>query len=291
MRKKLLIILLSTIILSSLGGMFQAFAAETTPPPTNGEEPTVVTPVIPKPQYLPGPDPDITVKGADTQNYILNTTIPRVINIVTALLALAAFIGIIITAINMLTAFGNEDKYTKAKNNMKFAISGFLVVIFSYAIVSVIVSLAFPMEEDQEGGTSFIPTAYAVDVEKDLDILFPKESDIIKDQGENREVSLPSGDFLKEIVPAAIVNVFYFLGFLVFIAFTVAGVLLISGRGNEDQVTKAKRIVTYSAIAIALMALGYALIYGLATLDLTKDRTSEEMTDESYDLYVEPSPQ
>lgn len=267
--------------------VFQMGASATEHSNTEVEEDAdrVTTPVIPKPKFLPGPDKEITETGAGTQDYILNTTIPRIINIIIALLAIAAFIGIIVASINMLTAFGNEDKYNRSKNNLKYTIYGFLLVILSYAIVSIIVSVSLPSDDDNRGN-SFIPSAYAVNVEKDLDILFPKESDIIQDQGEGREVSLPSGDFLTEIIPAAIVNIFYFVGLLVFIAFTVAGVLLIAGRGNEEMLTKAKRIVTYSAVAIALLALGYAIIFGIATLNLTQDKDdATEIKDDTFELF------
>lgn len=238
----------------------------------------VTTPVIPKPDFLPGPNEETTATGVGTQDFLLNETIPQVINIVTGLLGILAFIGIIVAAVNMLTAYGNEEKYNRAKTTLRFSITGFLVIILSYAIVSIVVSIALPSESDT---SFFYSTAYAVDVD-DIDVFLPSEEDIIGDEGHDRGVSLPSGDFLTEIVPAAITNVFYFVGFLVFIALMTAGVLLVTGRGNEEAITKAKRIATYGAIAIALIALGYAIIFGIATLNLNQD----EQTD-SDDVFVE----
>ncbi|MEK7146137.1 MAG: pilin [Patescibacteria group bacterium] len=242
------------------------------------EAPGVTTPVIPKPDFLPGPSEETTTSGTATQDFLLNETIPQVINIVTGLLGILAFIGILVAAVNMLTAYGNEEKYNRAKTTLRYSITGFLIVMLSYAIVSIVVSIALPSESDT---SFFYNTAYAVDV-NDIDTFLPAEDDLIGDEGHARGVSLPSGDFLSEVVPAAITNVFYFVGFLVFIALMTAGVLLVIGRGNEEMITKAKRIATYGAIAIALIALGYAIIFGIATLNLNQD----DQTD-SDDVFVE----
>lgn len=237
----------------------------------------VVQPTIPVPDFLPAPD--VGERGYDTQNYILNETIPRVINIVIGLMGIATFLGILLGAMQMLTAYGNEDKVNKAKTNLRYGIFGFVVVILAYGIVSVVVSIALPNERDSDEETSFelpnffsIPSAYAVDVDDDVDILFPSQQNIIED--EDNRVSLPGGDFLGEIVPAVITNVMYVSAFLIFIAFMYGGVLLVIGRGNEESVTKAKSIIIYSAVALVLISLGYAIVYGIANLNLTEDEDS-----------------
>ncbi|MFA4815045.1 MAG: pilin [Candidatus Gracilibacteria bacterium] len=240
----------------------------------------VTQPTIPVPDFLPAPD--VGERGYDTQNYILNETIPRAINIVIGILGIATFLGILFSSVQMLTAYGNEDKVKRAKTNLYYGIFGFVIVILAYGIVSVVVSVALPNEQDSNPNTSFfsIPSAYAVDVEEDVDILFPSQRETIEDQDEDNRVSLPGGNFLGEIVPAVITNVMYATAFLVFVAFMYGGVLLVIGRGNEESVTKAKSILIYSALALALISLGYAIVYGLANLNLNKNDNST--TDEIF---------
>lgn len=234
----------------------------------------VVRPGIPVPDFLPAPDTG--GDGYDTQNYLLNETIPRAINIVIGILGIATFIGILVASIEMLTAYGNEDKVNRAKTNLRYGIFGFLLSILAYGIVSVVVSIALPNEDDGNKDTAFfsIPSAYAVDVEDDVNILLPSQQDIIENQDPDGRVSLPGGDFLGEIVPAIITNVLYVTAFLIFIAFMYGGVLLVIGRGNEEAVTKAKNIIIYSAVALALLSLGYAIVYGIANLNLTDNQDS-----------------
>ena len=254
---------------------------------------------IPKPEYLPGPSETVQT-GTDTHDYILNTTVPRVINMAIGLLGIAAFIGILISSITMLTAYGNEDKTTKAKTSLLYSFMGFGIVILAYAIVSIVVSVSLPSEQEQQttedittfiehieyaassAAQSMIPVAHATATNDEdmLDILFPSQTDLI--ESHDTDVSLPSGDLVTEIVPGIVVNLLYVVGFLVFISFCYGGVLLVIGRGNEDDISKAKNIMIFDAIALALIAGGYALVYGIATINLDQDDTTD-----ADDVYTE----
>lgn len=239
----------------------------------------VVQPDIPEPDFLP--TPDVGERGYDTQNYILNVTIPRVMNIVIGLLGIATFIGMLIASIQMLTAYGNEDKINRAKTNLRYGIFGFLLAILSYGIVSIVVSISLPNERDGDPQTSLfgIPSAYAVNVEDDIDILLPSQHDFIEVHDEDNRVSLPGGNFLSEIVPAVITNAMYVTSFLIFIGFMYGGVLLVISRGNEEGAEKAKTIMIYSSVALGIMSLGFAIIFGIANLNLTDvdGRESDEV--------------
>lgn len=243
-------------------------------------EETAPTYDLVKPDFLPGPSESLD-DGESVQEYFLNTTIPRAINIGIGLLGLAAFLGILISAITMLTAYGNEDKVNRGKTTLRYSLIGFVVVMLAYAIVSIIVSISLPKEETPS--TSWIPSAYAAtNVEDKLDLLLPGQEEFIEDQDDKKRVSLPSGDFITEILPAIVTNILFAIGFLVFIAIIYGGILLVIGRGNEESTTKAKQIIIYSAIALGLVATGYAIIYGIATLNLKNDATTD-----SDDVFTE----
>lgn len=274
--RKFIVTLLLGLMLVPITAPITAFAVDGDEG-TETEEQTTVRPTIPKPDFLPGPESTSetgeALSGADTQNYVLNTTIPRVINIVLGLFGIGTFLAILFSAVNMLTAWGNEDKTTKAKRTLQFSILGFVLSLFAYALVSIIVSLALPSEDQ----TSFIdwlaPSAYADQI--DVDILFPTETELIESQDPTRGVSLPSGDLITEVVPAIVTNIMFAVGFLIFIGFCYGGVLMVVGRGNEEMVTKAKNIVVYSAVALGLLGFGYAIVYGIATISFQEDANSE----------------
>ncbi len=281
MKKLLAIIILSITLVPLLA--IPAYAGDDDAA-TEGTEETTEEPVysIPKPDYLPGIQSGLD-PGSETQDYFLSDTIPKAINIATGLLGIAAFLGIIFSAITMLTAYGNEDKLNKGKTTLRYSIMGFVIIIFAYAIISIVVSVALP-KEDIDESSFLIPRAYAetTDYEKTVDILFPSQTEMIEDQDEQNRVALPSGDLVTEIVPAIVTNVLYMVGFLIFIAFMYGGTLMVIGRGNDEMTTKSKTIIIWSGIALILVATGYAIIYGIATLNLTEDPT-----DESDDIYTE----
>lgn len=247
-----------------------------TDPATTESKATVVTaPVIAQPEFLPGPTSGTT--GGVLQDYVLSTAVPRAINIGIGLLGLTAFIGILVSALQLLTAYGDETKVGRGKTNLRYSILGFIIVMMSYAIVSIVVSVALPQQEEDATSDAvswLIPSAQAVDIKNDPSILLPDVKTMIEDQDAQGRVSLPSGDFLGEIVPAIVTNVMYLVGFLIFIAFVYGGALIVMERGNEEAVTKAKTIIMWSAIAMGLVSLGYSIIYGIATLNLNEDSTT-----------------
>lgn len=237
---------------------------------------------IPKPDYLIGPSEN-NENTEEVRDEILNTTIPRFINVAIGLLGIAAFIGILVSALNMLIAYGNEERVNRAKTALRYSIQGFIIVVFSYAIVAIIVAIALPKQEAPDDGEAneapegswLIPSAYAVSVD-DLNNLFPDQHTLIESQDDEGRVSLPSGDLVTEVVPGIVTNIIYMIGFLVFISFTVGGIMLVVGRGNEEYTKKAKDIILWSAIALALVAMGYAIIYGIATLNLENDPMTDQ---------------
>lgn len=55
----------------------------------------------------------------------------------------------------------------------------------------------------------------------------------------------------------------YFLGLLglVAVAFLIyAGVLMVTAGGNDEQVTKARKIITYAAVGIVIILLSYTIV-------------------------------
>lgn len=68
------------------------------------------------------------------------------------------------------------------------------------------------------------------------------------------------------IVAGAVQIILGITGSLAFIAFTVGGVMFITARGSEDQLSKAKAIIYWSILALLVIAASYALILGVTQL-------------------------
>ncbi len=280
--KNFLLKFIFSIGLLTLPMMLAQTALATDVPEAAPEGPPSVYVDVPKPDFLPGPAENIG-DGSKIQNYVLNTTIPRVINLTLGIFGLLTFASILIASMNLLTQYGNDERVKTAKNSLQWSIVGFIFMILSYAIVSIVVSVALP--KNNMSSLFTVPTAMAVDVEDDADLLFPSQFELIEQHDPSRRVSLPSGDAFTEIIPAIITNIFYVIGFLVFLGLMMGGIQMIFARGDEGQITKARHIITWSLLAIVIAALGYAVVYGIATLNLNQD----ERTD-ADNVFVETVP-
>ncbi len=81
--------------------------------------------------------------------------------------------------------------------------------------------------------------------------------------------SLPSGNLLNDIIPATIKILLGIAGSLALIALTAGAFILITARGNEDQINTGKRIITWTVLAMILISISYAIIFGIASLEFT----------------------
>lgn len=80
------------------------------------------------------------------------------------------------------------------------------------------------------------------------------------------DVKIPEEKFREKVIPSVINILLGLAGSIAFIVFTVAGVMLIVAHGNEELHTKVKNIFIYAIIGLTLIALSYAIIYGVFTL-------------------------
>jgi len=105
-------------------------------------------PIIPEgSSTATGTTPVPTIKlpgvGKDQGQLLQQSVIPEITNIVVGLTGGLALLFVIISGIQILTAYGNEEKIAAGKKTLTWALLGLLISILSYAIVQIIVSIKF----------------------------------------------------------------------------------------------------------------------------------------------------
>jgi hypothetical protein len=101
---------------------------------------TTTAPKIPEIKTLVRPDaPDVS----QISPYLSGTFLPRVARTVVSFGIGASVIGLILGAIGMLTAYGNDEKYGNAKKGVYFSIIGLIICLLSFAIVQLIFFTGF----------------------------------------------------------------------------------------------------------------------------------------------------
>lgn len=76
---------------------------------------------------------------------------------------------------------------------------------------------------------------------------------------------LPSGSW-QGILAEVIKLVLSITGSLTLVALTYGGIMFLTARGNDEQITKAKEVITWSAFALAVIAISYAVVLGITQL-------------------------
>jgi hypothetical protein len=79
--------------------------------------------------------------GTDQGQKLQQNVLPTITNIVVSITGGLALLFVIISGIQILTAYGNEEKIGEAKKTFTWALIGLLISILSYAIVQIIVSV------------------------------------------------------------------------------------------------------------------------------------------------------
>jgi len=78
-----------------------------------------------------------------------------------------------------------------------------------------------------------------------------------------------SSDWLT-LISATIKFILSIAGVLALISFTVAGIMMVSARGNEEQIKKGKGILVWSILALAIIAASYAIVLGITQLQFSQ---------------------
>lgn len=81
------------------------------------------------------------------------------------------------------------------------------------------------------------------------------------------EESVPHGDIIEDFIPQFIRLLMRFASLAVFISFVVSGVMFVMAFGNEDRVTKAKRMLYWTLVGFAFVTLAFALIKAVTDID------------------------
>lgn len=94
--------------------------------------------------------PHTTGTGAAT--YLASTLLPTVTKTVIGMAGALAILFLIISGVQLLTAYGNEEKIASAKKSIMVAIGGLLVALLAYSLVTIIsnVQLDNPPPKQQE---------------------------------------------------------------------------------------------------------------------------------------------
>ena len=89
--------------------------------------------------------------------------------------------------------------------------------------------------------------------------------DEAEEEGVEREVELPKGNLITEILPKVLNWVFFLMGSVLVVVLVYAGVLMLIARGEEAKIGEAKNIIVDVIMGAVVTGLAYAIVTGLIT--------------------------
>ena len=104
------------------------------------KESTTKAPSIPKIDTLPGPQ---ATDVSEVSPYLMSNFLPRIARTVISFGIGAAVLGLVLSSIGLLTAYGNEEKYGNAKKGMYFSLIGLVIALLAFAIVQLVFFTGF----------------------------------------------------------------------------------------------------------------------------------------------------
>jgi len=111
--------------------------------PTTETKNTFTPSLIPKPAYIPG----VEITSPNQERKLLTSSIiPRLAIAVIGFSGVIALLVLLWAGVRMLIAWGNDEEYTKAKDQILYAIIGLVISLLSYTIVKAIIN--FKIEEN-----------------------------------------------------------------------------------------------------------------------------------------------
>lgn len=246
-------------------------------------EDTFKAPIINKPSLLPGPDKD-QVKDEGSRKILTESVLPKFAIRFISLIGAISLLFIVIGGVRYTMVYNNDEAAEKAKNQITYAIVGFLVAILSYTIVTIVTNLDFAGEPTS---MRLIPTAYATKISPENidELLLPRPGekyDGAEDEDDG-STTKPFYDELsavqglpevtdQEVITSAIKTILGAASLLAIIAVCVAGLYYLIARGDEEKVTKAKNILVYLIIGMVVISASYAVVSGIAQFDFLSTR-------------------
>ena len=198
--------------------------------------------------FNPGSEDAFINPGTSASSELINhwffsDALPQWISYLITFSAGAAVLMIVVGGVMLMLNPEQEDMKEKGFKTITWAIAGLIISMLAYSIVEIVNQVPFL-------GSN--PTT-------DLDI----------DTGNGIE-NLAQGDLRSEIIPDIIKIILQLMGTLAFLLLLYAGVLMVIRDGEEEKITKARRLIIYAIVGIAISLVAYIVVEGVIQLNFEK---------------------
>lgn len=213
---------------------------------------------------------DIATSGGLSTATDAPSLLATIINWLLSLVALLAMVALIWGGIMYIISLGDESRAQTAKKIILYAITGLIVVIISFVIITTVQQFLAPSAK--ESMLPAINTAHAAETGLNAGIEKIKESVATDTSG------LADGDTRIYTVIERVA--FFLLGLtsiIALVALIVSGFMYILSIGDEGRAEKAKKVILYAIIGLIIVLVSFTIIAVVreALTGLAADAASE----------------
>jgi len=134
----------------------------------------------------------------------------------------------------------------KEKHNYNFKLNNFAVLFFFIPLLLSLMIIFF-LSQSTDLLANFVSD----------------RSEGVIPERENFAQNLPSGDLTTEFLPAAIKIILNLVALTTTVMIIYSGILFITHFGEEDRLTKAKKILYWGVMGIGFIIFSYAIVWGI----------------------------
>lgn len=180
--------------------------------------------------------------GEVIHHWIFSSALPEWIQYILSFGAAAAVLMIVVGGVMIMLAGEDEEYKTRGIKTLIWAIAGLIIAVLSYTIVEIVNKVPF-------FGTS------------------PETNLLVSEEGNVQ--NLARGDLRTYIIPEIIQMILQIMGTLALGLFLYAGGIMVIRNGDEERISKARKLIFYALIGILISVLAYVIIDAVLQVNFT----------------------
>lgn len=198
-------------------------------------------------KHLINPAGQAAQSGEILEHWFFSDALPEWIQYIMIFSASVAVLMIVAGGVMLMLNGAEEEMQTRGVKTITWAILGLIISVLSYTIVEIVNQIPITQGNPTTG------THITIDDEKGvLD-------------------KLASGDLRAEIIPDIIKMILKLVGVLALGLLLYAGVLMVLRDGDEENISKARKLVIWALVGIVVVVLAYAIVDAVVDLNFERN--------------------
>ncbi len=178
------------------------------------------------------------------EHWFFTDAIPAWMSYGISLSVAIAILLIVVAGIYLMLSPEDEELKGKAIDTIRWSLVGLIIITLSYTIVEIVSNISFDSGKNPD-------IELAIESQSELD-------------------NLAKGDLRSELIPEFIQTILALMGTLALLLFIYAGGMMVLRDGDDEVVSKAKKILIYAVVGAVVSLLAYLIVEAVIQFDFNQ---------------------